>query len=109
MNNSAIAQEAEDLLASKQSSSFDTWDEPSGHKAVKIIASAGTPTMLGHRLRTLKKRILKYHRSSFGYDKPDFYILRFKKPGKVVYVFRMHECGNRDVNTAKDFYEWVIK
>ena len=109
MNNAALAQEAEDLLASKQSSSFNTWDEPSGHKAVKIIASARRPTLLGHRLRTLKRRIKKYYSTSYGYDKPSFYILRFSKPGKVVYVFRMHECGPRDVNTAQDFYDWVIK
>jgi hypothetical protein len=108
MNNAALVQEAEDLLASKQSSSFDTWDE-GDTKAVKIIASASTPTTLGSRLRTLKRRILKYYCGSSNYEKPDFYILRFKKPGKVVFIFRMHGCGKRDVNTAKDFYEWVIK
>jgi hypothetical protein len=109
MSKDALAQEASDLLASKKRCSFETWDEPSGRKAVKLIVVVNRPTLFGSKLRKLKRKIKRFHLGSYSFEKPDFFLFRFNRSNRAVFIFRVQQCDGRDVSTAKDFYEWVVK
>jgi hypothetical protein len=109
MKKADIVQEAEDLLASKATSSFKSWQEPNGRMAVKIVASAHRLTTVGWKLRRLRRQIRKLHRFGSFLDKPNYNLLRYNRSGRAIFILRISFMQNRDVDIAKDFYEWVIK
>ena len=99
----ALAEEAKDLLAGKNTATFEISEKTYSHCSVKMIIMAQRPTSMGMKLRKLKRKM------NIAQYSQRFSIVRFNKNHRALFIVHGRDLYYSQANLMKDFYEWIVK